>query len=50
LLPREFALVGVTRKEKSHEAFRAEQSKDIGGFATIQVDQALWGELRAALC
>ena len=49
LLPREFAVVGVTRKEKSHEAFRAEQSKDIAEYATIPVDQALWGELRGAL-
>ena len=49
LLARDFAIVGVTRKDKSHEQFRAEQSKDIAEFATMPVDQALWGELRDAL-
>ena len=49
LLAREFAIVGVTRKDKSHEQFRAEQSKDIAQFATMSVDQTLWGELRDAL-
>src|SRR3984893_89016 len=49
LLPRQFAIVGVTRKEKSHEQFREEQSKDIREFATQQVDEALWAEVRSAL-
>src|SRR5215470_19253928 len=31
-LPRQLAIVGVTRKEKTHEQFREEQSKDIHEF------------------
>ena len=38
LLPRQLAIIGVTRKEKSHEQFREEQSKDIREFATRAVD------------
>jgi glucose-6-phosphate 1-dehydrogenase len=49
LLPRQFAIIGVTRKEKSHEQFREEQSKDIREFATRPVDEALWDEIRAGL-
>jgi glucose-6-phosphate 1-dehydrogenase len=49
LLPRQLAIVGVTRKEKSHEQFREEQSKDIHEFATQAVDEALWAEVRSAL-
>ncbi len=49
LLPRELAIVGVARKEKSHEQFREEQSKDIREFATTTVDDGLWEELRRAL-
>jgi glucose-6-phosphate 1-dehydrogenase len=49
LLPRNFAIVGVARKEKSHEQFREEQSKDIREFATRQVDDSLWAEVRPAL-
>jgi len=49
LLPRELAIVGVTRKPKSHDEFRQEQSKDIAEFATMAVDQKLWGELRDTL-
>ena len=49
LLPRQLAIVGVTRKEKSREQFRAEQTKDIREFATRPVDDALWKEIRGAL-
>ena len=49
LLPRQLAIVGVARKEKSHEQFRGEQSKDIREFATRPVDEALWDEIRGAL-
>ncbi len=49
LLPRELAIVGVTRKAKSHAQFRQEQSKDILEFATMPVEQGLWSELRDAL-
>ena len=48
LLPREFAVVGVTRKPKSHEQFREELSQDIHDFATVRVDEPLWKELRDA--
>src|SRR5215467_6753272 len=46
LLPRELAVIGVTRKEKNHEQFRAEQSKDIAEFATTAVEAPLWSEMR----
>jgi len=49
LLAREFAIVGVTRKEKGHEQFREEQSKDLHEFATRPLEEALWSELREAL-
>jgi glucose-6-phosphate 1-dehydrogenase len=49
LLPREFAIVGVARREKTHEQFREEETKDIREFATTPVDDALWTELRDAL-
>ncbi|MEK7443855.1 MAG: hypothetical protein AABZ70_03275 [candidate division NC10 bacterium] len=49
LLPQELAIVGVTRKEKSHEQFRAEQSQDMRDFATQAVDEALWGARTHAL-
>jgi glucose-6-phosphate 1-dehydrogenase len=49
LLPRQLAIIGVTRKEKSHEQFREEQSKAIREFATRPVDEALWDEIRAGL-
>ena len=48
-LPRQLAIVGVTRKDKTHEQFREEQSKDIHEFATQAVNEGLWGELRSAL-
>ena len=49
LLPRQLAIVGVARKEKSHEQFRDEQTKDIREFATRPVDDALWKEIKDAL-
>ena len=49
LLPRELAIIGVARRAKTHEEFRAEQSKEIREFATRPVDEQLWGELRDAL-
>src|SRR6266545_4619683 len=48
-LPRQLAIIGVARKEKSHEQFREEQSKNIREFATRAVDDTLWDELRRAL-
>ncbi|HET7875031.1 MAG TPA: glucose-6-phosphate dehydrogenase [Methylomirabilota bacterium] len=49
LLSRQCAIVGVTRKEKTHEQFREEQTRDVHEFATTKVDDVLWGELREAL-
>src|SRR5262245_5591558 len=49
LLPREFAIIGVARREKTHEQFREETTKDIRVFATAPVDDALWAELREAM-
>jgi glucose-6-phosphate 1-dehydrogenase len=49
LLPRGFAIVGVARREKTHEQFREEQTRDIAEFATTRVDGALWAELREAM-
>ena len=49
LLPKEFAIVGVARREKTHEAFREELTRSIVEFATARVDAAIWGELREAL-
>ncbi len=49
LLPREMAIIGVARKPMSHEEFREELTADIREFATREVDEALWSELRNAL-
>ena len=49
LLPRELAIIGVSRKDATHEQFREGQSRDIREFATASVDDRLWGELRGAL-
>ena len=49
LLPREFAIVGVARKEKTHEQFREEQTREIREFATAPVNEALWAELQEAI-
>jgi len=49
LLAREFAIVGVARREKTHEQFREEETRDIREFATTRVDETLWAELREAM-
>jgi glucose-6-phosphate 1-dehydrogenase len=49
LLPRELAIVGVARRDKTHEQFRDEQSAEIRQFATTAVDEGLWASLRDAL-
>jgi glucose-6-phosphate 1-dehydrogenase len=49
LLPKEFAIVGVARREKTHVEFREELTRSIVEFATARVDAAIWGELREAL-
>jgi len=49
LLPRDFAVVGVARKELSHDVFRDQQSADIKEFATTKVDEAVWGDFKGRL-
>ena len=49
LLPRDFAIVGVGRQERTHEAFREQISKDIREFATVPIDDAIWKECRDRL-
>ena len=49
LLPHEFAIVGVARRDQTHEQFRREQTQSIREFATTRVDEALWAELREAM-
>jgi glucose-6-phosphate 1-dehydrogenase len=49
LLPKELAIIGVSRAPKSHLQFRDEQSREIRQFATTPLEETLWGELREAL-
>src|SRR4029450_8977870 len=46
LLARGFAIVGVARRDQTHEQFRDELTRSIQEFATTRVDAKLWGELR----
>jgi len=49
LLPGDFAVIGVARKDLSHDAFREAQSKDIRQFATTKVDDAVWADFNQRL-
>ena len=49
LLPDEFAVVGVGRKEMGPSDFRDQQTRNIHQFATTRVDEALWAPLRENL-
>jgi glucose-6-phosphate 1-dehydrogenase len=49
LLPDDLAVIGVARRPKTHEQFREEQSAEIRQFATREVEDRLWAELRDAL-
>lgn len=42
LLSEEFAVIGVSRTEVSHEAFREKLGRDMQEFATGEVDPELW--------
>ena len=44
LLSKNFAVVGISRREMSHEAFREKLTEDIKNFATHTVDSNLWDE------
>jgi glucose-6-phosphate 1-dehydrogenase len=49
LLPQEFAVVGVTKRDMTDEAYRAKMSQDIREFATEKVDRTLWQWLEQRL-
>ncbi|HEV2063702.1 MAG TPA: glucose-6-phosphate dehydrogenase [Thermoanaerobaculia bacterium] len=49
LLPRDFAVVGVARKEISDEAFREQLAKRSHEFAAGPVDEAAWAQFRERL-
>lgn len=42
LLSKEFAVIGLARREMSHEVFREKLSQDIEAFATTPVNPDLW--------
>ncbi|HUK65938.1 MAG TPA: glucose-6-phosphate dehydrogenase [Anaeromyxobacteraceae bacterium] len=49
LLPQNFALVGVVRKDMDDEAFRELMSQEIREFATSPIDPAVWADFRQRL-
>jgi glucose-6-phosphate 1-dehydrogenase len=49
LLPRELAIIGVARRPRSHEAFRADMTRELAEFATGEVDERIWSELSERL-
>ncbi|HTT70383.1 MAG TPA: glucose-6-phosphate dehydrogenase [Anaeromyxobacteraceae bacterium] len=49
LLPKNFALVGVVRRNMDDEAFRELMSQEIREFATSPLDAAMWADFRARL-
>ena len=47
LLPPNFALVGFARKEKTHEAFRAEVKEDLASYSRVQpIDEPFWNHFQ----
>ena len=44
LLSKDFAVVGISRREMSHDAFREKLTEDIKSFATTPVESNLWDE------
>jgi glucose-6-phosphate 1-dehydrogenase len=42
LLPREFAIVGISRTEMTTEAYREQIMQDMKKFATTEVDPSIW--------
>jgi glucose-6-phosphate 1-dehydrogenase len=49
LLPKDFAVVGVARRDMSHEVFREQTTKEVHQFATTKVDDSIWAEFRDRL-
>ena len=46
LLPKDFAVIGVARRELDDGSFRNQLGDDIHQFATQQVDEAVWAEFK----
>jgi glucose-6-phosphate 1-dehydrogenase len=46
MLAADFSIIGVARRELSHEDFREQMSKDMQEFATQKIDPALWAKFR----
>jgi glucose-6-phosphate 1-dehydrogenase len=44
LLPRDFAIIGVARRDLDEGAYRAEVARALRSFATREVDDAIWAE------
>ena len=44
MLPKEFSIIGVARREISHEEFRKQMTSAINEFGTQKVDPELWKE------
>jgi glucose-6-phosphate 1-dehydrogenase len=44
ILPEDFSIIGVARREISHEEFRAQMTEAIGKFGTQKIDPRLWQE------
>ncbi|MGC1384940.1 MAG: glucose-6-phosphate dehydrogenase [Candidatus Acidiferrales bacterium] len=49
LLPRNFAIIGVSLQESSDEAFRAKATNDIHEYATVEVDEYSWESFKRRL-
>ncbi len=49
LLPRDFAMVGVARREMDDEGLRAELTREMARFATRPVAEEIWADFRARL-
>jgi glucose-6-phosphate 1-dehydrogenase len=49
LLPRNFAIIGISLQESSDEAFRAKATKDIHEYATVEVDEFSWESFKRRL-
>jgi len=49
LLPRDFAIVGVARRDLTHEAYREQVTKEIREFATTKVDEKIWSDFHDRL-
>jgi glucose-6-phosphate 1-dehydrogenase len=49
LLPRDFAIIGVSRREMSDEVFRDQLTRDMREFVTRPVDGAVWEDFRRRL-